>query len=131
MTLHVTSDQPAGCLVAGMVELHEQLRVICMHRFDEPVQLRYHMGISDAQLVGSSDSGLVIYSCYLGNDKARAASGSVGIILYHPCSGFTGRLSQRTSHRCHYDPVSDLKSPDPAGLEQFCVSHLSSFFSNV
>ena len=89
-----SSDQSARSLVARMMQLHEQLCVIGMNCLYEPVKLRDHMCIRYAQLVRSADSGLIIDPCDLSDYESCSSSCPVGVILYHPCSRFAGRLCQ-------------------------------------
>ena len=72
-----TADQSARSLVAGMVELNEQFRVIGMHRLHQSVELRYHMCVRDAQLIWCSYAGLVVHAGDLGDDQTCAASCAV------------------------------------------------------
>ena len=117
----LAADQPAGRLVARMVKLNEDLGVIGMDSFCQARELRDHVCICDAQLVGRADAGLVVDAGDLGDDQACSAFGAVSVVLDHAGAGFAGGLCQGTSHGGHHDAVLELKIANHAGLEKLFV----------
>ena len=114
-------DQPAGGLVAGMMELDKDFGIIGVDRFGQAGELGDHMGIGNTQLVGRADAGLVVDPGDLRDDQAGAAPGAVSVVLDHAGAGFAGGLRQGTSHGGHDDAVLELKVPDGTGREEFFV----------
>ena len=122
------ADQAAGGLVAGVVQLHEDLRVIGVHSLHESRELRDHMRVRDAQLIGRAHAGLVVHSRDLRDDQPGTASGAVRVIFDHARAGFPGGLRQGTSHRGHDDAVLQLQGPDLSRFKKHAVCHRSDSF---
>ena len=114
-------NEPAGGLVAGMMELDKDFGIIGVDRFRQAGELGDHMGIGNTQLVGRADAGLVVDPGDLRDDQAGAAPGAVSVVLDHAGAGFAGGLRQGTSHGGHDDAVLELKVPDGTGREEFFV----------
>ena len=120
----ITVQRDGEGLVAGMVQLHEYLCVVCVDPVDHTGEARDDVHVGRAELAGLSNAGQLIDTAHLADDEADAALCAFLVELGDLLGCFAGCCGKTGAHRCHDYAVLQRELADLTFFKKLFVFHV-------
>ena len=120
----ITVQRDGEGLVAGMVQLHEYLCVVCVDPVDHTGEARDDVHVGRAELAGLSNAGQLIDTAHLADDEADAALCAFLVELGDLFGCFAGCCGKTGAHRCHDYAVLQRELADLTFFKKLFVFHV-------